>query len=97
MKRKIANILQLLGIGALLASVVLGIIMLVNFYKWFNFEIGDYLIETEKILSLIQERNGYQAAALSMIEPVCYTLFASFVTTIVSTILKYEPKQMQVK
>lgn len=97
MKRKIANILQLLGIGALLASVVLGIIMLVNFYKWFNFEISDYLIETEKILSLIQERNGYQATALSMIEPVCYTLFASFVTTIVSTILKYEPKQMQVK
>lgn len=97
MKRKIANIIQLVGIGALLASVVLGIIMLVNFYKWFNFEIGDYLIETEKVLALIQERNSYQATALSMIEPVCYTLFAGFILTVVNLILKFEPKQMQVK
>lgn len=97
MKRKIANITTVVAYGALLASVVLGIIMLVNFYKWRYFEIGDYIIQTEEIGRLLQQRNEYHTTALSLIEPVCYTLFSGFALLMSALILKLEAKQIQVK
>ena len=100
MKKKIANISTLLAFGALTAAVVIAIIMLVNFYKWYNFEIiipESEQIITEALEQSIQQRQDYLSMALSMIQPVCYTLFSGFVLLITGLILKLEPKQIWVK
>lgn len=101
MKRKIATrVIELLAYGAMLASVILAIVMLVNFYKWFNFTIEypqTMTIITPELQEAIQTRQQYQATALTMIEPVCYTLFSGFALLITALILKLQPKQTQVK
>lgn len=100
MKKKMSNILTLLAYGALLASVVLGIVMLVNFYRWYNYSIvqpESELIITESIEKMIQQRQDYLSTALSMIQPVCYTLFSGFALLVAGLILKLEPKQIWVK
>ena len=100
MKKKVSNILTLLAFGALLASVVLGIVMLVNFYKWYNFQAimpENELIITEAIEKLIQERQDLLSTALSMVQPVCYTLFAGFALMVAGVVVKLEPKQIWVK
>ncbi|MBP3631122.1 MAG: hypothetical protein J6J23_06540 [Clostridia bacterium] len=107
MKRKIANVTTILAYGALLASVVLAIIMLINFYKLASVDV----LETTgtniplSVQNAINEANGnavslrkeYQSVIFGLIQPVCYTLFSGFVLLVTGLVLKMEPKQTQVK
>ena len=107
MKRKIANITTILAYGALLASVVLAIIMLVNFYKLAsvnvlqatdsNVPIAIQNAINEANSNAVALRKEYQSVIFGLVQPVCYTLFGGFVLLVTGLVLKLEPKQTQVK
>lgn len=105
MKKKIANLTTIMGYGALLASVVLAIIMLVNFYKCASLssvnvtgtnipvEIQNAINEATNVAS----RREYQSVVLGLVQAVCYTLISGFALLVTGLVLRLEPKQMQVK